>query len=251
MFYAAFPDHYETYRPNLDGPKTPAVGAGPEGPFVANERERVPGAQLRVGNLPRSAEQGVHTADDAVLRATGPGAERFRGFVTTPRCSAPWRRRSVLAADPVRRPLLPPAGAAALPGAARAAPPARLGFEELYAAAGQRMESVPWVRLRPNPVLVEWLSRRERQGGRALVVGCSGGADSLALAAGVAHVGRERDLACAAVVVDHGLQEGSAGVARAALRRHRGGLPPRPAHPSYAEPPQARPAGPAGRPAPA
>lgn len=44
---------------------------------------------------------------------------------------------------------------------------------------------------------------------------------------------------------------GAAGLARAALRRHRGGLPPRPAHPLYAEPPQARPAGPAARPAPA
>lgn len=47
---------------------------------------------------------------------------------------------------------------------------------------------------------------------------------------------------------------GAAGLARAALRRHRaearGELPPRPAQPLYAEPPQARPAGPALRPAP-
>ena len=41
----------------------------------------MPGAQLRVGNLPRDAEQGVHTAEDAVLRATGPGADRLRGFI--------------------------------------------------------------------------------------------------------------------------------------------------------------------------
>lgn len=81
MFYAAFPDYYETYRPNLDGPRVPAVRSGPGGPYVANEKGNTPGAQLRIGNLPRDAEQGVHSADDALLRATGPGSERLRGFV--------------------------------------------------------------------------------------------------------------------------------------------------------------------------
>ena len=81
MFYASFPDYYETYRPNLDGPRVPAVRSGPGGSYVANEKGNTPGAQLRVGNLPRDAEQGVHSADDALLRATGPGAERLRGFV--------------------------------------------------------------------------------------------------------------------------------------------------------------------------
>jgi tRNA(Ile)-lysidine synthase len=47
---------------------------------------------------------------------------------------------------------------------------------------------------------------------RALAVACSGGADSLALAAGAAHVAQRSRRACAAVVVDHGLQEGSAAV---------------------------------------
>ena len=51
---------------------------------------------------------------------------------------------------------------------------------------------------------------------RALLVACSGGADSLALAAGTAHAARDAGLAWAAVVVDHGLQEGSADVAGAA-----------------------------------
>ena len=44
----------------------------------------------------------------------------------------------------------------------------------------------------------------------ALLVACSGGPDSLALAAGAAHVARRAGLPYAAVVVDHGLQEGSA-----------------------------------------
>jgi len=52
----------------------------------------------------------------------------------------------------------------------------------------------------------------------ALLVACSGGPDSLALAAGAAHVAREVGLSYAAVVVDHGLQERSADVADTARR---------------------------------
>ena len=44
---------------------------------------------------------------------------------------------------------------------------------------------------------------------RRLLVACSGGPDSLALAETVVHVGRRRSLPIAAVVVDHGLQESS------------------------------------------
>ena len=51
---------------------------------------------------------------------------------------------------------------------------------------------------------------------RALLVACSGGADSLALAAGVAHVARDAALPWAGAVVDHGLQGGSADVAERA-----------------------------------
>lgn len=81
MFYASFPDYYESYRPNLEGPRVPAVKGGPNGFYVANEKGKVPGAQLRVGNLPHDAESGVHSADDALLRATGPGSDRLHGFV--------------------------------------------------------------------------------------------------------------------------------------------------------------------------
>ena len=48
-----------------------------------------------------------------------------------------------------------------------------------------------------------------------VVVGCSGGADSLALAAATAWVGERSSRPVAAVVVDHGLVEGSADVAQA------------------------------------
>ncbi len=46
-----------------------------------------------------------------------------------------------------------------------------------------------------------------------LVVACSGGADSLALAYATRQVGIRRGMAYAAVIIDHGLQPGSAGVA--------------------------------------
>jgi tRNA(Ile)-lysidine synthase len=44
----------------------------------------------------------------------------------------------------------------------------------------------------------------------SLLVACSGGADSLALAAATAHVSRRQGGSASAVVVDHGLQAGSA-----------------------------------------
>ncbi len=71
----------------------------------------------------------------------------------------------------------------------------------------------------PEPVAAVRRAVREAlpEGRRAIVVACSGGADSLALAGAAAHVGAERALAVHAVVVDHGLQEGSAERARATV----------------------------------
>ena len=81
MFYADFPDYFETDKPALDGPRRPAVRNGADGPYVANEKYNGQGAQLRHGNLPHKADSGVHSADDALLRAAGPGSELFHGFV--------------------------------------------------------------------------------------------------------------------------------------------------------------------------
>ena len=52
---------------------------------------------------------------------------------------------------------------------------------------------------------------------RTLLIACSGGADSLALAVATAELSRRSDLVASAVVVDHGLQTDSAAVAAAAL----------------------------------
>jgi alkaline phosphatase len=54
----------------------------PDKSYVANDKYKdAAGAVLRLGNLPHSAPQGVHSGEDVVLTAMGPGAERVRGFL--------------------------------------------------------------------------------------------------------------------------------------------------------------------------
>lgn len=81
IFSSNFPDYYETWGAKLDGPFVPAIQDG-EGRYVANEAYKdVPGAVLRIGNLPRDNDTAVHTVDDVVLQASGPGAEAFKGYM--------------------------------------------------------------------------------------------------------------------------------------------------------------------------
>ncbi len=50
------------------------------GTFAANEKYRErPGAMLRLGNLPRYLNASVHSGEDVILTASGPGSERVRG----------------------------------------------------------------------------------------------------------------------------------------------------------------------------
>ncbi|NGO65093.1 alkaline phosphatase [Rhizobium daejeonense] len=75
------PDHYETFRPKLDGPFVPAI-QNENKEYVANEAYKdVPGAVFVQGNIPKDGDSGVHAVDDVVLQATGPGAEGFRGYM--------------------------------------------------------------------------------------------------------------------------------------------------------------------------
>ena len=79
----AYPDYYDTFRPHMDGPFVPAV-KNDAGVIVANEKYKdVPGAVHRVGNIPNkgagSSLQSVHSADDVILTAIGPGADKVRG----------------------------------------------------------------------------------------------------------------------------------------------------------------------------
>ena len=50
------------------------------GTFEANGRYRtMPGAMLRLGNLPKYLNASVHSGEDVILTAAGPGSERVRG----------------------------------------------------------------------------------------------------------------------------------------------------------------------------
>ena len=80
MFSATSPDYYETFRPKLDGPNEPFKPGSEPGTFVANEAYKdLPGAMLRLGNLSRMANASVHSGEDVLLTAIGPGGERVRG----------------------------------------------------------------------------------------------------------------------------------------------------------------------------
>ncbi len=81
--FAATPDHYDTFRPHLEGEFVPAI-KDKEGKVVANPAYKdEPGAVFRPGNLPRTgpraATQGVHSGDDVLLTASGPGASAVHG----------------------------------------------------------------------------------------------------------------------------------------------------------------------------
>jgi alkaline phosphatase len=80
LFSASLPDHYETFRPKLDGPNDPTVAGKEPGTYVANERyKNAPGAVFRLGNLPAMINADVHSGEDVVLTAVGPGSERVHG----------------------------------------------------------------------------------------------------------------------------------------------------------------------------
>ena len=82
MFSGSVPDHYETFRPKLDNPNKPTVAGEEPGAFKANEDYKaVPGAMLRLGNLSKYINASVHSGEDVILTAAGPGSERVRGQI--------------------------------------------------------------------------------------------------------------------------------------------------------------------------
>lgn len=77
---ASLPDHYETLRPKLDNPNEPTEKGEAPNTFKANERyKNAPGAMLRLGNLPAMMNASVHSGEDVILTASGPGSDRVRG----------------------------------------------------------------------------------------------------------------------------------------------------------------------------
>ncbi|MGP0088973.1 MAG: alkaline phosphatase [Xanthobacteraceae bacterium] len=83
--FGSFPDYCDLGHPYLDGENVPAV-RGPDGKYIANEAYcSAPLAARRTGNLPYAANSDVHSADDGLLTAMGPGAEMFHGRIDNTR----------------------------------------------------------------------------------------------------------------------------------------------------------------------
>jgi alkaline phosphatase len=80
IFSANLPDQDETLRPRLDIPSIPTTPGAQPGTFEANEQYRAAqGSVLRLRSLPRFVRSSVHSAEDVILTAEGPGSERVRG----------------------------------------------------------------------------------------------------------------------------------------------------------------------------
>ncbi len=86
LVFGSHPDYYDLYRPYMDGGDGRPVLSGDL--YVANPKYKdFPGAQLVPGNQARDRSRGTtgtvgsHSGDDLVLTATGPGAEKVRGYM--------------------------------------------------------------------------------------------------------------------------------------------------------------------------
>lgn len=80
IFSASVPDYYETFRPKLDNPNAPTVPGAEKDTYVANEKYKdAPGAVFRLGNITKLRDTSVHSGEDVILTASGPGSEAVRG----------------------------------------------------------------------------------------------------------------------------------------------------------------------------
>jgi alkaline phosphatase len=81
VFFNNFPDYYETFKPKLDTQFVPAV-QNEKGEYIANAAyKNIDGAVFREGNIPRNTDTGVHSVDDMIVQAMGPGGEAIRGYM--------------------------------------------------------------------------------------------------------------------------------------------------------------------------
>jgi alkaline phosphatase len=81
LVFAAFPDYCDAGKPFLAGENVPTRPAAGGEKQIANETYCQPGAARTIGNLGAMAKAGVHSADDVILTASGPGAAAFHGLV--------------------------------------------------------------------------------------------------------------------------------------------------------------------------
>lgn len=85
VVFAAYPDSCDGGRPHLGGERKPTV-LGPDGKsYEANPEDCSPTATRRAGLLPFTAGSGVHSGEDVILTAMGPGSEAFFGHMPNTR----------------------------------------------------------------------------------------------------------------------------------------------------------------------
>jgi alkaline phosphatase len=107
LVFGAYPDHCDAGKPHLDRENVPVPTVTDGSKQIAPEVYCPPGTARRVGNLPITANSGVHSADDVVLTAMGPGADVFRGHIDNTRVFHAMARALGLGAE------APPTGTAA------------------------------------------------------------------------------------------------------------------------------------------
>lgn len=72
------PDHHDDFQADRELTQPAVLDAN--GKAVANPAHDA-GAELQQGNLPFTETNCVHCVDDVSVMATGPGSERFYGFM--------------------------------------------------------------------------------------------------------------------------------------------------------------------------
>ena len=95
VVFAAFPDHCDAGKPHAEGENVPALPAPSvqaetdpkvKAIMIANEANcQIPGSARRMGNLPFTAAVGIHSGDDVVATAMGPGSDQFHGRIDNTR----------------------------------------------------------------------------------------------------------------------------------------------------------------------
>ena len=78
--YSSHPDYRDDFGLELPGPVEPALLDMASKKAVPNP-ERDPDGELQTGNLDSNQTNCVHTVDDVIVVASGPGAQRFRGLL--------------------------------------------------------------------------------------------------------------------------------------------------------------------------
>jgi alkaline phosphatase len=74
--FAAYPDTCDTGKPHLEGENKP---------LAAGREACVPPETFKTGNIPENQDKGIHSGDDVVLTAMGPGSEQFHGHMENTR----------------------------------------------------------------------------------------------------------------------------------------------------------------------